>query len=282
MPVPVPVPVAGRVAYTGGMSTKKNGYHFSISLGHELWDELLRAALPIKLTNGEFHLARDARAAIKQLGMRDRVRGLLEDRNAPTGLIRAKDRAKELWRARRSSVYRRLNDVIRVEGTWKVELDDSGSRFRYGKQKVGADAWLKATCTGTVHLMAQNVELPFTLEKRVGASVTLADVHYDDDHEAVIGRLRDLGVNIGEPLILQMLSRLAEQLLEQQLGNVNPVPILKRQQVDEMVGPMANPIGTQMAVETLQFDLTEDDMSLRIRFGFAHKQIEEQDEEARI
>ena len=40
-------------------------------------------------------------------------------------------------------------------------------------------------------MLRENVELPFVLEKRIGASVTLSNIDYDDDHKAVIGKLQD-------------------------------------------------------------------------------------------
>ena len=251
-------------------------YHFTLALGHALWDELLRGALPISVADGEFHVARDVRNGIKQLGMRQRVKGLLEDRNPPAMLQRATSRARSLWRDRKPGVYRRLNDIVRVQGKWKVELDDRGTGFQYGTQKVGADAWVKGSVEGTIYLLRENVEIPFTLEKRLGASVTLGDVRYDKGHEAVIGSLQDLGVHIGDNVVFELLARLGERLLEQQLGTVNPIPILRREQVEEMVGPMAQPLGMHMGVEDLRLDLSEHDLTLRIRFGFAHAQIEDQ------
>ena len=247
--------------------------HMSLSLSRELWQELLSAALPVGLSEGEFDLVGNARMAVKQLGVRQRVRGLLEDRNAPQSLVRAKDRAKGVWRNRREGLYRRVNSMVRVEGTWRVQLDDIGTQLRYGHQRVGADAYVKGVAEGTIYLLKENVEFPFVIERRLGASVTLKDIRYDQGHKAIIGSFGDLGLHIGDNAAFQLVSRLAEYLLDQQLPRVNPLPILKREQVEEMLGPMGGPLKMKMGVEDLELEITEKDMTLKVRFGFTQLQL---------
>ncbi len=246
--------------------------HLQLSLSRELWNELLRAALPIKLTTGQFDLLRSTKAGLKQLGVREQIAGLLEDR-APQSVNRVRQRARELWTSQRKAVYRRVDDVVRVEGTWRVELDSIGTDLRYARQKVGADAYIKATAEGTIWFARKNVEIPFVIEKRLGASVALADIRYDPGTKAVIGSLQDLAVYLGEGTALQLLSRLAEYALETQLPKTNPVPILKREQVEELVGPMGGPLKLRMGVEDLELEITDTDMTLKVRFGFSQPQL---------
>ena len=231
------------------------------------------AALPVRLAGDSFDLVRDAKAAVKQLGVRERVAGLLEDRKPPAAILAARDRARDVWHKRRPGVYRRLNELVRIEGTWKVELDDLGTELTYGRQRVGADAYVRGVAEGTIFLLRENVEIPFRIERRLGASVALADIRYDPHHEAVIGTLQDLGVYIGDNAVFQLIARLAEYGLEQQLPRVTPVPILKRQQVQEMVGPMGGPLKMQMGVEDLELCIDEADLTLKVRFGFTRKQL---------
>lgn len=246
--------------------------HLQLSLSRELWNELLRAALPVSLSGGRFDLLRNARRALLQTGVRERVAGLLEDR-APKPLVLARDRARALWQRRRAGVVRRVDEVVRVEGEWKVELDALGTELRYGPQRVGADAYLRATASGTLFLLRKNVEIPFLFEKRVGASVTLGDIRYDPGHKAVIGSLRDLEVFLGEGVLLQLLSRAAEKGLEGRLSEAVAVPILKREQVEDLVGPMGGPLKLKMGVEDLELEITEHDMTLKVRFGFTQNLI---------
>lgn len=256
-----------------------SSHHLALSLSRELWEELLGAALPVQLAGEEFSLGRDARRFVKGLGVRQRVAGLLEDREPPRALVAAKDRARALWHRRRGGVYRRLNDLVRIEGTWRVELDDLGSQLTYGQQRVGADAYVRGVAEGTLYLLRENVELPFIIERRLGASVALADIRYDPHHEAVIGTLQDLGVYIGDNAVLQLLSRLAEYGLEQQLPRVNPIPILKRDQVQEMVGPMGGALKMQMGVDDLELSIDDDELVLKVRFGFTRKQLTDTEQE---
>ena len=250
-----------------------SSHHLSLSLSRELWSELLAAALPIKLAGDSFHLARDARQFVRQLGMRERVAGLLEDRRPPAMLVRAKDRVKEAWTARKPGVYRRLNSLVRVEGQWQVELDTLGTELRYSNQKVTADAHVRGVAKGTLFLLRENLEFPFHIERRVGASVALGHIQYDPGHRAIIGNIEDLSVYIGDNAVFQLLSRIAEMGLEQQLPRVNPVPILRRDQVEDMVGPMGGPLKMQLGVEDLDLVITDEELTLKIRFGFTRAQL---------
>jgi hypothetical protein len=247
--------------------------HLSLSLSRELWSEMLAAALPIKLAGESFDLARNARQLVRQLGMRERVAGLLEDRSPPAALVRAKDRLKSVWTQRKPGLYRRLNSLVRIEGTWQVDLDTIGTDLRYSRQKVTADAYVRGVARGTVYLLRENLEFPFHLERRLGASVALGNIHYDPGHRAIIGSIEDLGVYVGDGALLQLMARLAEKGLEQQLPRVNPVPILRRDQVEDMVGPMGGPLKMQLGVEDLDLEITEQDLTLKIRFGFTRAQL---------
>ena len=72
-------------------------YHLSLSIGKGLWDDLVGAALPLKVRDGTFDLGRVVVSGMKQIGVRQRVRGLLEDRTPPATLVKAKDRAAQFW-----------------------------------------------------------------------------------------------------------------------------------------------------------------------------------------
>src|SRR5262245_54930467 len=115
--------------------------HLSLSLSRELWNELLAAALPVKLAGQEFDVVRNARQVLRQLEVRRRVRGLLPDREPPAVLVRVRNRARRVWIARKPGVYRRLNELVRIDGEWWVELDQLGTELRYSRQKVAADAY---------------------------------------------------------------------------------------------------------------------------------------------
>lgn len=254
--------------------------HLTLSLSRELWNELMSAALPVKLAGGDVDLLDSARNAVRQLGVRQRVRGLLEDKRTPSAVKTVGTRVRSAWRNQRASVARRVDEVVRVEGTWKVELDDLGTELRYGPQRVDADAYVRGALEGTVWLMRENLEIPFVLERRFGASVALADIRYDKGKQAVVGSLADLGVYVGDHALLQLVARMAEYALEQQLTRVNPVPILQRDRVQEMVGGMGGALKMQMGVDDLELEIDDHEMKLKIRFGFTRAQLTEEGQPA--
>ena len=250
--------------------------HMTLGLSRELWNELLSAALPVELAQGEMDLATLTRGAVKQLGVRRRVVGLLEDKRTPSAIKKVSDRARLVWRSRRESVLEPLSRVIRIEGTWRVELDDLGTELKYGKQRVEADAYVKGVAEGTVYFLRENMSFPFVLERRLGASVALGEIKYDPNKHAIIGSLQDLGLYVGDHALLQLMARLGETALEQQLPKVGPVTLLERERVQEMVGPMGGALKMQMGVEEIDLEIDENELKLKIRFGFTRAQLTEQ------
>jgi len=172
-------------------------------------------------------------------------------------------------------VYRRVDDVIQVDGTWTIQLDDAGTDLKYGSQEIKADAFVRGTLSGTLRILGRNVEVPFTLSRRVGASVTLGDVHFSRERDGVVGTLRDLSLHVGDARTLQLVSRIAEQLLEPQLGNLNPLPILRRDQLEGLVGPLGGPLRMNMSVDMMDVEIDADQLTLKVRFGFTQPVIEE-------
>jgi len=245
------------------------GHHLSLSLSAELWHELLQSALPLPVAKGELSLAGAAREAWTRLDVERRVAGLLEDPHAPGALVEVSRRAREAWETRRPQLVSALNDLVAVEGTWRVEVDEVGTELQYGPQKVHADAFVRGVAEGTLTLLRENVSRPFRVEVRLGASLSLGRVRYAPDRQAVIANLQDLALHLGDHAVLQLVSRFAEQLVAPRVERTPPVEILRRAQLEDMVGPMGQGLGTQMGVEDLQLDIDDDEMVLRVRFGFA-------------
>lgn len=250
-----------------------DGYHLKFTIGKALWNDLFRAGLPFKVGDGQFDLVDNVRAGLKKLEVKEKVRGLLEDREVPQVIVRGKDFAKNVWGNRREQVYKVVDELFRVEGDWKVEVDRDGSDFKYAKQRFGVEAHVKAVATGKVYLLRENIEFPFVLEKRIGAEAALADIRYDSEKRALVGQLQDVTVDLGDHFILQLLNRGVEYLLLQQTPKVNPVQILKKEQIEEMVGPAGGPLRLKMGVEDVALDIDEDELTLKVRFGFSQLQL---------
>ena len=251
-----------------------DGYHFSLSLGKALFSEMLGAALPITVAKGEFDLTENIKAVVRQLQVKERVAGLLEERNPP-GLARVKDKALEAWEDRREQVLSMLNELVRVEGDWEVELDKDGSDFVYGDQSVGAEAHVRLIAKGKAVFLQQNLELPFEFSKRVCAEMHIKDIRYDAQQGELVGSLKDLALDLGDNLLWKLLEDLAKKLLDQQTARFDRLPILKKEHLDGLLAPAMEPLKLKMDVEDLNLEVGEEYMTLKVRFGFAQKQLTE-------
>lgn len=249
-------------------------WHLSLSIGKALWDELLGAALPFRVKDGQFDLARAAYSGLKQLQVKEKVTALLEDRNPPPVVLQARDRVAALWDGRRQDVYRIVDTLFHVEGDWTLDVDKQGTAFQYGDQKIGVDAHLKGVVTGRVLLLRRNVEIPFTLEKRIGASCALGDIRFDPQTQAITGTVQDPTVDLGDHVVLRLLNELAAWALAQQVQKFDKVPILRKAQVEELVSPAGGALRLQMGVQDVALEVNEGNLTLKVRFGFSQKQLE--------
>ncbi len=248
-------------------------YHLSLSIGKSLWDDLVGAALPLKVKDGTFDLGKVVLSGVRQIGVRDRVRGLLEDRTPPATLVKAKDRAAQLWVDHKEDVYQVVSEMFRVEGDWKVEIDDKGTEFHYAPQKIGIDAHVKATINGTAFLVRDSVEIPFTIEKRLGATAHMGNIRYDKEKRAVVGDVQDPFIDLGDNVVLQALSQAGAQLLAQRASDFQATPLIKKNQLEEMVAPAGGPLKLKMGIEDVRIEVSENELQLKVRFAFEQPQL---------
>lgn len=248
-------------------------YHLSLSIGKSLWDDLVGAALPLAVAKGEFELLPLVYQQVKQLGVKERFVALLEDRQAPAVVGRVRSRAGRLWQSRREQVYGIVQEVVAVDGDWKFEIDREGTDFHYAPQKIGVDAHVRATVHGKAHLLRNNIEIPFTIEKRLGAACHLGDIHYDKSTRAVVGSIEQPAINLGEHIVLRLLNRGVAMALEQQAGRFGRIPILKKDQLEDLVAPAGGPLKLQMGVDDVAIEVSEENLTLKVRFGFKHQQL---------
>ena len=255
-------------------------FHLALSINKALWDDLVGVALPFQVADGTFDIGRNVYNGVKQLGVRQKVAGLLEDRAPSERVQRARRRIGDAWRRVKPQLYRTLDEVFHVEGDWKVIIDQDGTDFHYGEQKIGVDAHVKATATGTVFLLKQNLEIPFIFEKRLGASCHLGDIRFDQGSNTVVGSVQDPQIDLGEHVLLKLLNEIAGQLLEQQTHQFNKVPLIPKDQLDEMVLPAGGALRMNMSVENVSIEVDEKDLQLKVKFGFAQLQLTEQEQTA--
>lgn len=243
--------------------------HLSLSLSRDLWNGMLRAALPFTVADGSFTLLGAAQATVRQLGVRERVAGLLEDSRTPPVVARLGSRARELWRARRDEVLHRVDSVVKIEGTWRVEIDDLGTEIQYGPQRLTAEAFVKGVAEGRVIVLGENLVIPFRIEQRLGATVSLGRIRYARDRQAILANLQDVALHLGDHAAAQLVARLVEVLVTQQVERMEALPLLKREQIEGLVGPLGGSIRVLLEVADLFLAVDEDRMTLQVRFGFA-------------
>lgn len=251
-----------------------DGYHLKFTIGRALWNDLFAVGLPFKVGEGSFDVLRNVHAGLKRLEVREKVRGLLEDRQVPQVLVRGKDVAKRQWAQRRETVYKVIDELVRVQGDWRVDVDRDGSEFKYADQRFGVEAHVRAVATGKVYLLRENIEFPFVIERRIGAEAALGEIRYDKDRRALVGTLQGVQVDLGEHVVLQLLARGLESVLVQQVPRVNPVPILRKDQLEDMVGGASGALRVKMGVEDVALDIDDEEITLKVRFGFTQLQIE--------
>ena len=248
-------------------------YHLSFSIGKTLWDDLVGSVLPMRVRDGTFDLGLAVAKGVRQIGVRERVRALLEDRSPPAPIVRVKDRAARVWANHREDVYAVMREMFRVEGDWAVIIDEKGTEFKYAPQKVGIDAHVKAIVTGRALLIRESIEIPFTLEKRLGASCQMGNIRYDKDQRAIVGDVQDPFVDLGDNAILRVLSQGVAYLLEQKTQQFQGQPIIKKDQLDEMLAPAGGPLKLKMGVEDVRIEVSDTAMTLKVRFGFEQAQL---------
>ena len=163
--------------------------------------------------------------------------------------------------------------MIHVDADWQVHIDKDGTDFHYGDQKIGLDAHVKAIITGRAILLKQNLELPFRIEKRLGASCHLGDIRFDENTNSVVGTVQNPEVNLGQNAIFKLLNDAIGKLLNQQTEKFNQVPIIKKDQLEEIVSPAGGALKMGVGIEDVRIDVCDNDLSLKVKFGFKQKQL---------
>lgn len=252
-------------------------YDFSMSIGKSLFTKLLGEALPMEVKKGPFNLTENLRDAARQLQVKEKVAGLLEGPQNEA-LVRVKDRAKDVWGSRREQVYQTIDRLVRIEGDWEVHIDDEGSEFKFSEQKLGLEAHALLVAHGTATLLDRNIEIPFRVEKRLGAEVGLGDVHYDPQQQAIVGNVKDVGIDLGENILLRIANDIIGKLIETKaLAQVNPLTVLPKRQVDEALAGATAAIKLKMEVTDILLDINDEYVTLKVKFGFEQLQIEDRE-----
>ena len=72
------------------------------------------------------------------------------------------------------------------------------------------------------------MEIPFTIEKRLGATAHMGNIRYDKEKRAVVGDVQDPFIDLGDNVVLQALSQAGAQLLAQRASDFQATPLIKK------------------------------------------------------
>lgn len=228
--------------------------HLSLTLTPERWNELLQAALPVGLGGERFDGLKSARRWARRLPARALAGHLLPDRARPT------------WERAKQALVGRLDRLVHVRGEWTLEIDQLGSEVRFAPSEIAGDARVRGRITATVELLQGRVEVPVRFEHTAHVAIRLGQVRYDPVRRAIVGDVGPVEVRAEETPVA---SFLAGRWLTRRVARANPVLLLRRERVEEMVGPFAS-LGSGrvvLAVEDLDVRIDHDEVKLLIRFG---------------
>ncbi len=246
-----------------------DGFHLSFSISRSLWADLLGEALPIQVGSGDFDVVTQARGLLTGVESQISQMKLLESPKVPPVAAAAGVRALSALKKARDVVSRKVDDWVKLSGTWKVNVSRDGSAFVYGNNGVTLNARVVATAEGKAVLLNNQFELPFTLEKAVDGTVTLGEVHFDRNSKSLQGRVKNLGVDLGEHLVFRTLKPYIDRLLEEKVASkVNPLTMLKGEQLENLITPGQGPLKLAAGISDLLVTVDDDRLTLSVKFAF--------------
>jgi hypothetical protein len=101
----------------------------------------------------------------------------------------------------------------------------------------------------------------------------MGNIRYDKDKRAVVGDVQNPFLDLGDSAILRALSQGAAYLLEQQTQRFAGVPMIKKDQLEEMVSPAGGPLKLKMGIDDVRIEVSESSMTLKVKFGFEQPQL---------
>ena len=252
-----------------------DGYHLSLSISQTLWADLLGQALPIEVGTGDFELVDQGRKLLHMA--EDQVKGLL------TGAVEALDstpviggsvskgvrgRVKGVAKRGRRFLSRKVEESVKVTGQWKVNVVKDGSGFKYHEDGVTLDARVGLEVAGRALLLGDQFEIPFQIRHDVNGTASLDEVGFNSDRNQLEGNIGGVSLSLGESLPLRLLKTVADRLIEQQIGKLNPLPLIPSSTLENMVLPAGGPLRLSASIADLNVGIDGNDLTLSVRFAF--------------
>ena len=86
----------------------------------------------------------------------------------------------------------------------------------------------------------------------------------------MVGTVQDPAIDLGEHIVLKLLNEGLGKVLVQQVDKMESISLIQKSQLNEMLTP-TGPLS--MHSEDVRIEVTEEEMSLKVKFGFAQKQL---------
>jgi hypothetical protein len=252
-----------------------DGYHLSLSISQSLWSDLLGQALPVQVGSGDFELVEQGRKLLHMA--EDQVKGLLT--GASEKLDQApviggemgkgvRGRIKGVAKRGRRFLSRKVEESVKVTGTWAVKVDKEGSGFTYHEDGVTLEARVGLTIEGRALLLGDQFEIPFTISHDVNGTASLDEVGFSTERNQLEGSLGGVSLSLGDSLPLRLLKTVADRLIEQQIIKMNPLPLIPSSTLENMVLPAGGPLRLSASIADLNVGINGDDLTLSVRFAF--------------
>ena len=99
-------------------------------------------------------------------------------------------------------------------------------------------------------------------------TASVNEVSFNRQAKRLEGRLAGVSLTVGDSLPARLLKIVGDRLLEQQVGKLNPLPLIPGSRLEQMVSPGQGPLRFSAGIEDLHLGINENDLTLSVRFAF--------------
>jgi len=252
-----------------------SGFHLSLAIGQHLWTDLFSEALPVRVAGGRYNVNERLQPVISMLGsqMGAGVRQIAA--RTPPLLAPPVEKLKSRFGSRidrrLEALRARANDVVKVEGQWRLDITREGSRFLYTSQAITVSARIRATADGTVDIGHGRYKIPFKLQRHIRGSFTLANVRFEKSKGGLVGDVKDLHLELGDHPLIKTAEVWVDRLIEKKLSDYKEITLLKVAQINNSLEQALGQMKFMASIEDVRVEINDSTLMLQVNFAFKHK-----------
>jgi len=252
-----------------------SGFHLSLNIGQHLWTDLFSEALPVQVGTGIYNVNDRLRPVFALLGdqMNSQVRLLAS--KAPPQLAPPVERFRSRFGARIDRRLQQLrkgaSEAVKVSGTWHLNITREGSRFTYGDQALTVSARIRAVADGTIDIANGRRKIPFKVERYLRGSFTLGDVRYDKNKAGLVGKIRDLHLELGDHPLIKTAEVWIDRLIDKKLSDYKDVTLMKVGQINQSLEQALGQLKFMASIEDVGVEINDTNLVLQVNFNFRPK-----------